>query len=348
MKAAVLYGDEDIRYEETAEPEIKPGFVKIRVKACGICGSDIPRVLAGGAHYYPIILGHEFSGYVAEVGEGVSSLKEGDHVVGVPLIPCLKCDDCAKGYFSQCKNYSFVGSRIPGAYADYVLMPERNVVKIDEKIPFEHAAMFEPCTVSLHGVKVAKYQGGKTVAILGCGTIGLFALEWAKIFGAKKIVAFDIDPEPLATAQRVGADTVINTLEPDFMEKAMKETDGKGFDYVFETAGSVPTIKMAFELAGNKGTVGFIGTPTKEITFSKSLWENINRKELFVTGSWMSGGDAPYPGSDWADAAHYIATGDMIIDPKMVFKKFKLENAYDAFQTIKKGGIKGRVMLIND
>ena len=348
MKAAVLYGDEDIRYEEAAEPEIKPGFVKIRVKACGICGSDIPRVLAGGAHYYPIILGHEFSGYVAEVGEGVSSVKEGDHVVGVPLIPCLKCDDCVKGYFSQCKNYSFVGSRVPGAYADYVLMPERNVVKIDEKIPFENAAMFEPCTVSLHGVKVAKYQGGKTVAILGCGTIGLFALEWAKIFGAKKIVAFDIDPEPLATAQRVGADAVINTLEPDFMEKAMKETDGKGFDYVFETAGSVPTIKMAFELAANKGTVGFIGTPTKEITFSKSLWENINRKELFVTGSWMSGGDAPYPGSDWADAAHYIATGEMIIDPKMVFKKFKLENAYDAFQTIKKGGIKGRVMLIND
>ncbi len=348
MKAAVLYGDEDIRYEEIDEPKVKDGYVKIRVKACGICGSDIPRVLAGGAHYYPIVLGHEFSGYVSETGKGVTSLKEGDHVVGIPLVPCLKCADCTRGNFSQCKNYTFIGSRDPGAYADYVIVPEKNALKIDENIPYDDAALFEPCTVSLHGLKVAKYEGGKTVAILGCGTIGLFALEWAKIFGAKKIVAFDIESVPLATAQRVGADAVINTLDSDFKEKALAETDGNGFDYVFETAGSVPTIKMAFDLAANKATVGFIGTPIKDITFTKQQWENINRKELTLTGSWMSGGDAPFPGNDWKLAAHYIANGQMIIDPKMVFKKFKLQNAYEAFQTIKKSGITGRVLLIND
>ncbi len=350
MKAAVLYGDDDLRYEEVAEPEVKAGQVKVRVKACGVCGSDIPRALSGGAHYYPIILGHEFSGYVAEVGEGVTSVKEGDHVVGVPLVPCLECADCLRGNFSQCKNYTFIGSRDPGAYSDYVVMPEKNVVKIDESIPFTAAAMFEPCTVSLHGLRVSGYKGGGTVAVLGCGTIGLFALEWARIMGAKKIVAFDISDEQLATAKRVGADEVVNTLEEGFEEKALSYTDsGRGFDYVFETAGSVPTIKMTFSLAANKATVCFIGTPTKDITFSKGLWEQINRKELTVRGSWMSGGTAPFPGDDWSLVAHYTASGEMIIDDGFIYKKFKMQDASKAFEDFKQPGkVKGRVMLVND
>lgn len=349
MKAAVLYGDEDIRYEEVETPEVGDDSVKVEVKACGICGSDIPRVLAGGAHYYPIILGHEFSGVVAETGKNVASVKVGDHVAGVPLIPCLKCDDCAKGNFSQCRNYSFIGSRDPGAYAQYCVIPEKNAIKIDDSVPFDHAAMFEPCSVSLHGVRVSNYRGGGTVAILGCGTIGLFALEWARIMGAKKIVAFDISPEQLETAKRVGASDTINTLDKDFIEQAMKLTDGKGFDWVYETAGSVPTIKMTLELAGNHAHVCYIGTPVNEMSFTKKLWENINRKELTLTGSWMSGGNAPFPGDDWLLVSHYISNGQMIIDPKFIYKKWKLSEANEAFKDFKvKGKVKGRVMLINE
>ena len=349
MKAAVLYGDEDFRYEDVADPVVGDNDVKIQVKACGVCGSDIPRGLAGGAHYYPIILGHEFSGIVAEVGKNVTRVKVGDHVAGVPLKSCCDCPDCAKGNFSQCKNYSFIGSRDPGAYAEYCVVPETNAVKVDDSIPFTSAAMFEPCTVSLHGVRVSGYTGGGTVAILGCGTIGLFALEWARIFGAKKIVAFDISPEQLETAKNVGADITINTLDKDFKQQALEATDGRGFDWVFETAGSVPTIQMSFELAGNKGHICFIGTPVKELTFTKNLWENINRKELTLTGSWMSGGTAPFPGDDWSLTAHYVAKGDMIIDPKFIYKKWALKDAREAFQDFKTPGkVKGRVMLVNE
>ena len=201
MKAAVLHGNEDIRYEEFPTPETLPGTVKVRVRATGICGSDVPRVLHHGAHFYPVVLGHEFSGDVVEVGEGVTSVQVGDTVSGAPLLPCMKCDDCQQGNFSLCKHYSFIGSRQQGSFAEYVVMPAQNAIQYDPSIPYEQAAMFEPSTVALHGLLCNGYQGGGYVAILGCGTIVIFTLQWAKIFGSKKIVAFDIDEGRLVIAE---------------------------------------------------------------------------------------------------------------------------------------------------
>ena len=148
MKAAVLHANEDIRYEEFPTPETLPGTVKVRVRATGICGSDVPRVLHHGAHFYPVVLGHEFAGDVVEVGEGVETLQVGDTVSGAPLLPCMKCADCQQGNYSLCKHYSFIGSRQQGSFADYVVLPERNAVKYDPSIPYEQAAMFEPSTVA--------------------------------------------------------------------------------------------------------------------------------------------------------------------------------------------------------
>ena len=109
MKAAVVVANEDVQYQEVEEPQVTPGHVKIKVRYSGICGSDIPRVLNHGVHFYPIVLGHEFSGDVVEVGEGVTKVKVGDRVSGAPLLPCMKCDDCQNGNFSLCKHYSFIG-----------------------------------------------------------------------------------------------------------------------------------------------------------------------------------------------------------------------------------------------
>jgi len=187
MKAAVLHAKDDLRYEEYPTPQPKEGEVLIKVKATGICGSDIPRVLGDGAHYYPIVLGHEFSGEVVETGKGVTSVKPGDRVAGVPLLPCMKCDDCQKGSYSQCKFYSFIGSRVQGSFAEYVVAPERNVVKFDDSVSFEQGAFFEPSTVAFHGLNRVEYRGGEDVAILGGGTIGLFTAQWARIFGAKRV-----------------------------------------------------------------------------------------------------------------------------------------------------------------
>ena len=204
MKAAVLYGNEDIRYADWETPECRPGTVKVRVRATGICGSDVPRVLHHGAHFYPIVLGHEFSGDVVEVGEGVEGIFAGDTVSGAPLVPCMKCADCQLGNFSLCRHYSFIGSREQGSFAEYVVIPAANAIRYDPSIPYEQAAMFEPSTVAVHGLLQARYRGGETVAILGCGTIGIFTLQWAKILGAKQIVAFDIDDGRLELAKRLG------------------------------------------------------------------------------------------------------------------------------------------------
>lgn len=284
MKAGVVHGREDIRYEEVDKPVPGEGQVLIQVKYTGICGSDIPRVNADACHYYPNILGHEFSGVVKEVGDGVTKLTVGDRVAGVPLIPCMKCVDCQKGNYSLCKHYSFIGSREFGSFAEYVLVPESNAVKFEEEVSFEQGAFFEPATVALHGLERVDYKGGKTVAILGGGTIGLFVMQWAKIFGAKKVVVFDIAQERLELARKLGATAGINTLDSDFMQQAKELTEGKGFDYVYETAGNTITMKMAFGLAANNAQVCFVGTPTKELSFGVEEWENMNRKEFTMTG----------------------------------------------------------------
>lgn len=348
MKAAVLYGNEDIRYTQWETPVTRTGTVKVRVRATGICGSDVPRVLHHGAHFYPVVLGHEFSGDVVEIGEGVTGLNIGDTVSGAPLIPCMHCDDCMRGNYSLCKHYSFIGSREQGSFADYVVLPGRNAVRYDRNIPYEQAAMFEPSTVALHGLRQGDYRGGGTVAVLGCGTIGIFAAQWAKIFGAKKLVVMDIDDGRLALAKRMGADAAINTLGSDFMSNALELTNGAGFDHVFETAGNPVTMRLAFELAANKARVCFIGTPHTDFTFSPRQWENMNRKEFFLTGSWMSY-SAPFPGEEWELTAHYFATGELKFDPAFIYRTYPMSLAAEAFALYADPSqVHGKIMLVNE
>lgn len=345
MKAGVVHAKEDIRYEDILKPVPKAGQVLIKVKYTGICGSDIPRVNADACHYFPNVLGHEFSGIVEEIGEGVTKVKVGNRVSGVPLVPCMKCEDCLKGDYSLCRHYSFIGSREFGSFAEYVVVPEQNAVPFDDTVPFEQGAFFEPATVALHGLKRVPYKGGKTVAVLGGGTIGMFVMQWAKIFGAAKAVVFDITPERLEFGKRLGADDTVNTLEKEFMKKAMDITDGKGFDYVFETAGNTVTMKMAFELAANKAHVCFVGTPVKEISFSVEEWEAMNRKEFTLTGSWMSY-SAPFPGEEWKLVAHYFKTGELKFDESFIFKKIPLSQIASAFEMYKTPGmVKGKILI---
>ncbi len=347
MKAAVVVANEDVRYMDYEEPQVTPGTVKIAVKASGICGSDIPRVLNNGVHFYPIVLGHEFSGDVVEVGEGVKNVKVGDRATAAPLLPCMECEDCRKGNYSLCKHYSFIGSRQQGSNADYVVVPERNVVVFDKSVSYEQGAMFEPSTIGLHGLMLNDYKGGGDVAILGGGTIGLFTMQWAKIFGSKNVVVFDVNDDRLKLAERLGADAVINTTKDGYMDEAKALTGGKGFDYVFETAGQPPTTYMAFEAAANKAHVCFIGTPHENVTFTPPMWENMNRKEFIMTGSWMSY-SAPFPGKEWSLTAEYYANGKLKFDEALIYKKMPMSEAQEAFQMFKTPGlVKGKILLMN-
>ena len=149
-------------------------------------------------------------------------------------------------------------------------------------------------------------------------------------------------------AKRLGADETINTTQDGFMEKALELTGGAGYQYVFETAGVTTTMYMAFELAANKSHVCFIGTPTKDLTFTPKMWENMNRKEFKLTGSWMSY-SAPFPGKEWKLTAHFFATGQLKFDEGLIFKKFPMAQAAEAFRLYKTpGAVKGKIMLVNE
>ena len=347
MKAAVLTQNRTIDYQEIELAPMQPDSVLVRVAASGICGSDIPRFLHNGVHFYPIVLGHEFSGEVMEVGSAVTRVRVGDRVSGAPLLPCMRCADCQKGDYALCKHYSFIGSRQQGSNAAYIVIPERNAVVFDSSISYEQGAMFEPSTVALHGVLQCDYRGGGSVAILGGGTIGIFAMQWARLLGAKSIAVFDISPERLALAGRMGADATFDTREAGFLEAAKDFSHG-GFDYVLETAGAAPTMKMAFTLAANKAHICFIGTPHIDLTFTPAEWENMNRKEFRLTGSWMSY-SAPFPGKEWTMTADYYADGRLKFDEAFIGGRYPMSRAQEAFLLFEKpGAVSGKILLMNE
>lgn len=346
MKAVVCYGNGNVKYEDISEPITGKDEVKIQIKACGICRSDIPRAISNKAHHYPLTLGHEFSGIVAEIGENVSDFSIGDKVTVAPLLPCFECEECQKGNYSLCPNYSFIGSRQQGAMAEYITVPSKNVVKLSDDITFEQGALFEPATVALHAFYQANYKPCENVAIIGGGTIGLFALQWAKILGCKRVVVFGRDKTHLEIAKQAGADYVISTLDKDFTEQVLKITEQKGFDYVFETAGSTTTIKLSFNLVRKKGDVCLVGTPTSEMTFTVREWEQLNRKEFHLTGSWMSY-SSPFPGKEWEMTKRHFADGSLKIKDNFFYKKFQMQDADKAFELFKNVNekVKGRVLL---
>jgi L-iditol 2-dehydrogenase len=313
------------------------------VKATGICGSDMPRVLADAAHYYPIILGHEFSGKVAAVGDDVENISAGDRISGAPLIPCHQCIDCARGDFSQCNNYSFIGSRQAGSWAENVKIPAQNAVKLPEDVSYIEGAFFEPATVGLHGLFVMDFRGGRDVAIIGMGTIGLLTMQCAKALGAKRIFAFDIDQERLEVAHEYGADICINTGEKDFREIIAAETKDRGFPLVVECAGVEATEKLSLEVAANKGKVMFIGTPAQEISLKPGEFEHLNRKELTVRGSWMSY-SAPYPGEEWELTGYYFEN-DLIKVEKLIDRIITIKDINQAFTDIDEGNVKGKILM---
>lgn len=345
MKAGVLFAQNDIRAVDWPDPGLLPGCVKIRVRACGVCGSDVPRVLGTAAHHYPIILGHEFSGEVSEVAPDVTALAPGERVAGIPLLPCMRCDACQRAQYAQCAHYSFIGSREPGAFAEYIVIPAQNVIKIGPHISFLTGALFEPASVALHGVFRANFSAGEDTVILGAGNIGIFAMQWARLFGARRVAVCDIVPERLDLAASLGADAVFNPLEPDFSAEISRFTDGNGFPYVFETAGQPVTIQLGFELVSNRGALTCVGTPHKDFQFRWEQWELLNRKEFRLTGTWMSY-SAPFPGREWHLSARHFENGSLKVHERMIDRRMPLSAIAEAFALYQTPqGVKGKIVI---
>ena len=344
MKAAVLYGDNDIRYEDWERPQAKAGEVLVRVKESGLCGSDIPRTIHSGAHFYPIVLGHEFSGEIVALGEGVTQRSMGDRIACVPLIPDMKDPQSQKGNYSLSKGYKFIGSRIQGGWAEYVTMPWENAVVLPDTVSYTEGAFFEPITVALHALHIMNFEGGKDVAITGMGTIGLLALQCVRAMGARKVTVFDIDNSRLDLAKELGADLCLNTMDEGFKDEAMALTGGIGYEVCLETGGVPITEILCLDLAAPKGTVMFIGTPHKPVTLQPHEFEYINRKEIIVTGSWMNY-SAPFPGWEW-EMANYLFSNNKVKTEKLIDRKIPLSRAADAVaDLLKPGAVKGKILF---
>ena len=331
MKALNLYDIEDLRFEETTKPELEsPDDVIIKVKATGICGSDTSRYKKLGPYKEGMTFGHEFSGVVEQIGNDVTDLNIGDTVTGCPAIVCHKCHYCEKGEYSRCENLYVIGSYEPGCFAEYVKLPASNVLKLPDNVDLDTAAMVEPSAVVAHGFYRTRMKPGATVAIMGCGSMGLLAIQWAKIFGAAKIIAIDIDNHKLDIAKELGADYTINSKKEN-LDDAISAIPDK-IDVAVESAGSPFTIGQVLTLPTKGGEVLLLGIPYSDIEIKRQHFEKILRNELNVIGSW-NGLSAPFPGEEWTATLHYMSTGEINVDP-IISDRLDLEKGPETFYNL--------------
>lgn len=321
MQAAVLYAPGDLRIEKCEIPQIGEGEVLVRVRACGVCGSDLPRILHTGTYHFPTIPGHEFSGEIVAVPPGETKWKPGDRVAVAPLMPCGTCESCRAGNFGQCDCYDFLGSRRDGAFAEFVAAPIKNLLSLPENVSFEEGAMIEPAAVTMHGMFKTALDGAD-VAILGVGAIGIFAVALAKLMGARKVFAVDVAEEKLEMAKRYGADCCINSCQCDAVERIESLTDGTGVPVVIEAAGNKITQEQALRMAKAHGEILFLGTAHKTVEFPPASFERIIRRELVLLGSWNSY-SSPFPGEEWRSTIRFLAEGKLDLKP-MISRKLSL------------------------
>ena len=315
MKAAVLHAPGDLRIEKVQIPcGLKDKEVLVKVRAAGICGSDLDRVMKTGTYSFPTIPGHEFCGEIEEIGCCVHDFKKGDRVVVAPLMPCFECEFCEQGNYGQCNNYNFLGSRTDGGFAQYVKAPAKNLIMMPDGISFIEGSTVEPAAVTLHGMRKVGIEVGDTVAVLGCGAIGLFAVQFAKIMGATKVIAVDIAQDKLALAKEVGADICVNALNGDPVQAIKDITGGRGANVVIETAGVSITQEQCIRAARKTGRILYLGTAHRDVVIPPKTFECIVRNELTIVGAWNSY-SAPFPGVEWYSVLEYIKMGSLKIKP---------------------------------
>ncbi|WBU39263.1 galactitol-1-phosphate 5-dehydrogenase [Homoserinibacter sp. YIM 151385] len=304
MTAVQMHGPGDLRVEQVEIPTPGPGEMLVAVAACGVCGSDIPRMNVNGAYRHPIICGHEFSGHVTQVADDVTAFQVGDLVSVPPLLPCRRCESCLEGHFSLCEDYDYFGSRRDGAYAQFVIVPEDNALKMPEGLDPRAAAMIDPSAIALHALLRTGVGPGSRVAVIGAGPIGLFAVQWARIKGATEILAVDLNEQKAAMAVEAGATHTANG------DEEARAHAGKGYDVVIESAGVPPTIALAVSLVARRGHAAFIGIPNSTVQLEKAVFSHFLRNEVTLHGSWNSF-SAPFPGREWTESAERLASGEL-------------------------------------
>lgn len=304
MKANVLHGVGDLRFQEIPRPKPTTNEVIIKVHASGICGSDVARVHESGTYSFPMVIGHEFSGEIVEIGEAVDPKFYGRRVAVFPLIPCKTCVNCAAGTHEMCVEYDYLGSRSNGGFAEYVVVPAWNVMIIAEQVSYEEAAMFEPAAVAVHALRQARFKAGDTVAIFGVGTIGLIIAQVAKALDAKKVLLITHDDRKLDFATRLGFSCLHNSRTSDAQRWVSAQTDNVGADIVVEGTGVSAILSTCLEAVRHAGTVLALGNPVGEMRIDKKSYSSLLRRQLLLIGTWNS--SFKTRNSDWDMVAELL------------------------------------------
>lgn len=346
MKAWVLNGINDIQYEDREIPESREGEVLVKVRAAGICGSDIPRVFETGAHTHPLVPGHEFSGIVEDVGKGAEPSWRGKRVGIFPLIPCKKCDMCKDQKYEMCRNYNYLGSRCDGGFAEYTAVPMWNLMELPHTASFEQAAMLEPMAVAVHAIRRAfgpekssdritgeSLDREQTIVIIGLGTIGLLTAMFLHSEGFTNLLLIGNKDFQKKMAYEIGFSEghFCNIKRQDASEWILEKTDGKGADTIFECVGKNDSISFAIDHTAASGTVILIGNPHDEtIRFERDVYWKILRRQLTVRGTWNSS-FRHETDDDWNCVIRMLDKGS-IIPEKLISERLPLHRLDEGLQ----------------
>lgn len=327
MRALVLHAVGDLRLEEVPRPTPGPGEVLVRVAYCGVCGSDIPRVFVKGTYRFPTICGHEFAGTIEDCGQGVTGYRPGDRVAVFPLLWCGRCPACERGAFVMCSDYDYYGSRRDGAFAEFVAVPVRNLLRIPEGVSLEAAALTEPAAVALHAVRRAGASlVGQTAVIFGAGPIGLLAAQWARRIGAERVILFDVVAEKLNMARRLGFALAFDPNACDPLEIVSSLTSGHGAELCIEAAGVPATLLQSIAAARAGGRVVLLGNPSADVTLPAALISQAMRRELDLLGVWNSTFSPAGNSDDWHAVLSAAAAGRLELEA-LVTHRVRLEDA---------------------
>lgn len=332
MKALLLseYNKLDVT-TDMDRPVPAPGEVLIRIAACGICGSDVHGYDGtSGRRIPPLVMGHEAAGTVAEVGGGVRQFGIGERVTFDSTVYCGECEYCRSGEVNLCDSRQVVGVscgdyRRHGAFAEYVVVPERIVYRLPDELGFAEAAMLEAVSVGLHAVRVAELNGGETALVIGAGMIGLLTLQAARALGCSRVFVADLDPTRLELAREMGADEVI-VSGAGLHTEVLRLTGGKGVDVAFEAVGRDQTVAAAIDGVRKGGTVVLIGNITPEV---KLPLQKVVSRQIRLQGTAASSGEYP-------EAIELMRTGAIRVKP-LITAVAPLEDGPQWFERLHRG-----------
>jgi L-iditol 2-dehydrogenase len=331
LKALLYTAPYTLEYTDWPEPQVGDDDILVRVKACGICGSDVAgHTGKTGRRLPPLIMGHEAAGVVEQLGRNVTGFSPGDRICFDSTVYCNQCPACKAGMYNRCVKRQVLGVSVPefkrhGAFADFVAVPHWICTKLPEGMSFVQACLLEPASIGTHAANRPSISKGDTAAVLGAGTIGLFILQAAKLRGAK-LIACDINDFRLGLARQVGADACIDSSKADLKDEIQKRTDGRGVDVTFEAVGFGETFRQAISITRTGGAIVAVGNLQKETEFN--LQELVSRELAFI-GSYASAGE-------FRTCIGLIASGKINVRP-LISEVLPLKEGPKAFKRLLEG-----------